>query len=134
MADVSKIKIGSTTYDIKDATARSKADANTTYTLSKSGSTITLTGSDGKTSSVTDDNTTYTSLKSPMSLDIIANNTDVACTYDGSSDGSVAFKGGNNITITANSDNISQGGDITISTTATSDSEIPTTTINSICV
>lgn len=36
-------------------------DNNTTYTISKSGSTITLTGSDGKTSSVTDSdtNTTY---------------------------------------------------------------------------
>lgn len=31
-----------------------------TYSLSKSGSTITLTGSDGSTTSVTDDNTTYT--------------------------------------------------------------------------
>lgn len=34
-------------------------DTNTTYTLSKSGSTITLTGSDGSTNSVTDSNTTY---------------------------------------------------------------------------
>ena len=34
-------------------------DTNTTYTLTKSGSTITLTGSDGKTTSVTDSNTTY---------------------------------------------------------------------------
>ena len=32
-------------------------DTNTTYTLTKSGSTITLTGSDGKSTSVTDDNT-----------------------------------------------------------------------------
>lgn len=35
------------------------ADSNTTYSLSKSGSTITLTGSDGSTTSVTDANTTY---------------------------------------------------------------------------
>ena len=35
-------------------------DNNTTYSLSKSGSTITLTGSDGKTSSVTDADTAYT--------------------------------------------------------------------------
>ena len=35
-------------------------DTNTTYSLSKSGSTITLTGSDGKTTSVTDSDTTYT--------------------------------------------------------------------------
>ena len=34
------------------------------YTLSKSGSTITLTGSDGSTSSVTDSNTTYTNISS----------------------------------------------------------------------
>lgn len=34
-------------------------DNNTTYSLSKSGSTITLTGSDGKTTSVTDDNKIY---------------------------------------------------------------------------
>lgn len=35
-------------------------DANTTYALSKSGDTITLTGSDGATTSVTDSDTTYT--------------------------------------------------------------------------
>jgi len=35
--------------------ADNKTDANTTYTLTKSGSTITLTGSDGSTTSVTDD-------------------------------------------------------------------------------
>ena len=35
------------------------SDTNTTYALSKSGSTITLTSSDGSTTSVTDDNTTY---------------------------------------------------------------------------
>ena len=34
-------------------------NTNTTYTLTKSGSTITLTGSDGKKTSVTDSNTTY---------------------------------------------------------------------------
>jgi hypothetical protein len=35
------------------------SDTNTTYALSKSGSTITLTSSDGSKTSVTDDNTTY---------------------------------------------------------------------------
>ena len=35
-------------------------DTNTTYTLTKSGSTITLEGSDGSSSEVTDTNTTYT--------------------------------------------------------------------------
>ena len=34
-------------------------NTNTTYTLTKSGSKITLTGSDGSTTFVTDDNTTY---------------------------------------------------------------------------
>lgn len=34
-------------------------NTNTTYSLSKSGSTITLKGSDGSTTSVTDSNTTY---------------------------------------------------------------------------
>lgn len=36
-----------------------KINSNTTYTLTKSGSTITLTGSDGSTQSVSDSNTTY---------------------------------------------------------------------------
>lgn len=35
-------------------------DTNTTYTLTKSGSNIILTGSDGSTYTVSDDNTTYT--------------------------------------------------------------------------
>ena len=38
----------------------SDTNTNTTYTLSKSGSTITLKGSDGSSSEVTDANTTYT--------------------------------------------------------------------------
>jgi hypothetical protein len=58
-------------------------DTNTTYELSKSGSTVTLTGSDGSTTSVTDSNTTYSSLKNPYSLDIQNNGTTVA-SYDGS--------------------------------------------------
>ena len=37
-------------------------DNNTTYSLSKSGSTITLTGSDGSKTSVTDNNTTYSTM------------------------------------------------------------------------
>ena len=36
------------------------SDTNTTYTLTKSGSTITLTGSDGSKTNVSDSNTTYT--------------------------------------------------------------------------
>lgn len=38
----------------------SDTNTNTTYTLSKSGNTITLSGSDGSSTSVTDANTTYT--------------------------------------------------------------------------
>lgn len=37
----------------------SSSDTNTTYRLTKSGSTITLTGSDGSVTNVIDDNTTY---------------------------------------------------------------------------
>lgn len=37
----------------------SSSDTNTTYRLTKSGSTITLTGSDGSATNVNDDNTTY---------------------------------------------------------------------------
>ena len=58
-------------------------DTDTTYKLSKSGSTVTLTGSDGSTTSVTDSNTTYSSLKNPYSLTIQNNGTTVA-SYDGS--------------------------------------------------
>lgn len=42
---------------VSDITA--PINANTTYSISKSGSTITLTGSDGSTSTVSDSNTTY---------------------------------------------------------------------------
>lgn len=41
-------------------TEKGKTLVNPTYKLTKSGSTITLTGSDGTTTSVTDSNTTYT--------------------------------------------------------------------------
>lgn len=42
------------------STTAAPINENTTYTLTKSGSTITLTGSDGSTTSVADSNTTYT--------------------------------------------------------------------------
>ena len=47
-----------------DGTAAWGADnnTNTTYTLSKSGSTIKLTGSDGSSTTVTDSNTTYSAM------------------------------------------------------------------------
>lgn len=56
-----KLGGGTTNYLRADGTWAKPPDTNTntTYTLTKSGSTITLTGSDGKTTSVTDSNTTY---------------------------------------------------------------------------
>lgn len=56
-----KLGGGTTNYLRADGTWAKPPDTNTntTYTLSKSGSTITLTGSDGKKTSVTDSNTTY---------------------------------------------------------------------------
>ena len=61
-----KVTIGITKDNVISAlgyTPGSSVDNNTTYTLSKSGSTITLTGSDGSKTSVTDTdtNTHYTS-------------------------------------------------------------------------
>lgn len=50
-------------------------DTNTTYTLTKSGSTITLTGSDGSKTSVTDANTTY----SLSSFGVTATATELNC-------------------------------------------------------
>ena len=49
-----------TAYTTGTETVTQVTDTNTTYSLSKSGSTITLTGSDGSTTSVTDDNTNTT--------------------------------------------------------------------------
>ena len=56
--DTAKIADGAVTAD-KLAAGVIPEDTNTTYTLTKSGSTITLTGSDGSKTSVTDSNTTY---------------------------------------------------------------------------
>ena len=56
-----KLGGGTTNYLRADGTWAKPPDTNTntTYTLTKSGSTITLTGSDGNKTSVTDSNTTY---------------------------------------------------------------------------
>lgn len=54
-----KTEIPTKTSQLTNDSGFKTTDNNTTYTLSKSGSTITLTGSDGKTTSVTDSNTTY---------------------------------------------------------------------------
>lgn len=56
--DTAKIADGAVTAD-KLAAGVIPKDTNTTYTLTKSGSTITLNGSDGSETSVTDSNTTY---------------------------------------------------------------------------
>lgn len=56
--DTVKIADGAVTAD-KLAAGVIPKDTNTTYTLTKSGSTITLNGSDGSETSVTDSNTTY---------------------------------------------------------------------------
>lgn len=56
--DTAKIANGAVTAD-KLAAGVIPKDTNTTYTLTKSGSTITLNGSDGSETSVTDANTTY---------------------------------------------------------------------------
>lgn len=80
-------------------------DTNTTYKLSKSGSTVTLTGSDGSATSVTDSNTTYSSLKNPYSLDIQNNGTTVA-SYDGS-----AAKTVNLTNATSSSNGLMSAGD-----------------------
>ena len=57
-----KVTIGITKNNVINALGYTPGTSSTepiTYELSKSGSTITLTGSDGTTSSVTDSNTTY---------------------------------------------------------------------------
>ena len=58
------ITVPTKTSELTNDSGFKTTDNDTTYSLSKSGSTITLTGSDGSTTSVTDDNTTYT----PQSL------------------------------------------------------------------
>jgi len=83
LSDAIKKKIPTKVSQLTNDVGYKTTDTNTTYKLSKSGSTVTLTGSDGSTTSVTDSNTTYSSLKNPYSLDIQNNGTTVA-SYDGS--------------------------------------------------
>lgn len=62
-ADLSnKPSIPSKTSDLTNDIGFITNDDDTTYTLTKSGNTITLTGSDGSSSSVTDSNTTYSAM------------------------------------------------------------------------
>lgn len=53
------ITVPTKTSELTNDSGFKTTDNNTTYSLSKSGSTITLTGSDGSITSVTDNNTTY---------------------------------------------------------------------------
>lgn len=63
-------QIPSKTSQLTNDSGFKTTDNNTTYSLSKSGSTITLTGSDGSATSVTDanDNTTYNAAGSSLGL------------------------------------------------------------------
>lgn len=54
------ITVPTKTSELTNDSGYKTTDNNTTYTLTKSGSTISLTGSDGSKTSVTDSNTTYT--------------------------------------------------------------------------
>ena len=54
-----KPSIPSKTSELTNDSGFKTTDTNTTYSISKSGNTITLTGSDGSTTTVTDSNTTY---------------------------------------------------------------------------
>ncbi len=60
-----KTDVPTKTSQLQNDSGFKTTDSNTTYALSKSGSTITLTGSDGSKSSVTDSdtNTTYGNMK-----------------------------------------------------------------------
>lgn len=76
------------------------SDANTTYTLTKSGSTITLTGSDGSKTSVTDSNTTYSNATTSTSgLMSAADKTKLDGIASGANKVSFSYSGGT-LTIT----------------------------------
>lgn len=55
----SDVEIPTKTSQLENDSGFKTTDNNTTYELSKSGNTITLTGSDGSTTSVTETDTTY---------------------------------------------------------------------------
>lgn len=58
----------------------SVTDSDTTYSLSKTGSTIKLTGSDGSVDSVTDDNTTYGLSRNDHTVTLVAGGTNMSVT------------------------------------------------------
>ena len=146
MADISKITLpNGSSYDIKDATARSglagkaaashthtksqitdfptiptktsqltndsgfkTTDNNTTYSLSKSGSTITLTGSDGSTTSVTDtDTNTWRGIQNNLTSDSTTDSLSAAQgkVLKGLVDGKAASSHGNHVPTTQTANN-----------------------------
>ena len=113
------ITVPTKTSELTNDSGYKTTDNNTTYTLTKSGSTISLTGSDGSKTSVTDSNTTY-DVATSSTLGLVKSGTDI--TVDSSGNVSVvggdvntaqtlktartingvSFNGSANITITAN--------------------------------
>lgn len=65
-------------------------DTNTTYTLTKSGSNITLTGSDGSTYTVSDDNTTYSAGTGISMSGTTINNSGVRAVATGGTNGTIS--------------------------------------------
>lgn len=61
------IVVPTKTSELTNDSGFKTTDNNTTYTLTKSGSTITLSGSDGQKTSVADSNTTYSNMKAATS-------------------------------------------------------------------
>ena len=71
------ITVPTKTSDLTNDSGYRTTDDNTTYSLSKNGSTITLTGSDGSTTSVTDDDTNTTYGAAGASLGLVKTGGDV---------------------------------------------------------
>lgn len=104
-------------------------DTNTTYTLSKSGSTITLSGSDGTSSSIADADTTYSEVTSSASglmsaedkskLDGIAANANNYTLPTASASTLGGVKIGSGISISNGVISVEGGGDTTWYTTKT---------------
>lgn len=61
------IVVPTKTSELTNDSGFKTTDNNTTYTLTKSGSSIVLTGSDGKKTTVPDNNTTYSNMKAATS-------------------------------------------------------------------
>ena len=104
-------------------------DNDTTYTLTKSGSTITLTGSDGSTTSVTDDagtggdgNTTYTLTKSGSTITLNGSDGSTTSVSDANTDTNTTYslsKSGSTITLTGSDGSTSSVSDADTDTNTT---------------